>query len=216
MESSLSAVNSRSTLVVADTSAVINLSASGCAEKVIKALPHRIAIVDVVPTELAVGRGNGHTSADLLQNLLSKGAIDLVSLDDAAAQHFEELVIGPTALTLDDGEAATIAYAAANGGMALLDERKAIRIATKRFPSLRLGSTVDLFADSSVAQSLGHLGLPDALFKALRDGRMRVLPPHLAWVVNIIGSDRAALCASLPDTVRNQRGSRQQPLPRGR
>src|SRR5207253_3083927 len=118
-------------------------------------------------------------------------------LDDAATQHFEELVIGPAALTLDDGEAATIAYAAVNGGTALLDERKAIRIANERFPTLRLGSTVDLFADPTVEQALGHANLADALFNALRNGRMRVLPQHLAWV-GMIGPERAALCASLP------------------
>jgi len=80
-----------SAVVIADTSTVINLSATGFAEGIVKAFPHPITVVDVVPDELALGRANGHNSADLLEKLLSQRAIDLVSLDDAATQHFEEL-----------------------------------------------------------------------------------------------------------------------------
>jgi hypothetical protein len=44
--------------------------------------------------------------------------------------------------------------------------------------------------------------LGDAVFNALHDGRMRVLPHHLERVVGLIGHERAALCQSLPRSVR--------------
>ena len=116
------------TLLVADTSAVINLHATGCAEQLIDALPYRFVVVDIVAAELASGRCRGHPNADLLQSLVEQRLVEVTTLDDAASLHFEELVIGPAAETLDDGEAATIAYAVVRNGTVILDERKGIRI----------------------------------------------------------------------------------------
>jgi predicted nucleic acid-binding protein len=59
-------------------------------------------------------------------------------------------VVGPAQTTLDDGEAATIAHAVALNGVALIDERKANRICTERFPELRIASTVDILVHPSV------------------------------------------------------------------
>jgi hypothetical protein len=52
------------TVTVADTSAVINLNATGCAGKIIAALPCRLVVVDAIPGELSIGRGR--EDADLL------------------------------------------------------------------------------------------------------------------------------------------------------
>lgn len=202
MGSSLSTMSDPGSLV-ADTSTVINLNASGRAAAVISALPHRIAVVDVVPGELANGRANGRRDADMFDDLVRAGIVDLVSLDGAGAQHFEELVVGPAAQTLDDGEAATIAYAAVIGAVAIIDERKALRICGERFPTLRTGCTVDLFAHPAVRKALGASALAEAVFNALHNGRMRVPPHHIAWVVGLIGRDRVGLCTSLPHAIRN-------------
>ena len=123
-------------------------------------------------------------------------------IDDAAAQHFEQLVVGPAARTLDDGEAATIAYAVSVGGVPVIDERKATRICSELFPALRMACTVDVLAHPEIQKGLGGPGLADAVFNALHFGRMRVLPHHVAWVVDLIGIDRASLCSSLPHSVR--------------
>jgi len=42
--------------------------------------------------------------------LVADQLFELVQLDGAAMAHFESLAIGPAIYTLDDGEAATIAY----------------------------------------------------------------------------------------------------------
>ena len=184
--------------LVADASTVINLIATGSAGDIIAALPNRIAVVDVVLGELETGRARGREAFDRLKELASSGALEIVELGDDALPYFEDLVIGPAVATLDDGEAATIAYALAHSSTALIDERKATRICRERFPNLRLACTIDVLIHGDVQQRLGRALLADAVFRALRDGRMGVLSHHLEWVIGVIGEERAAQCPSLP------------------
>ncbi len=188
--------------LVADTSAVINLIATGCAPAIIRALPTPLVVVDTVPAELEAGRRRGRRDSDRLNELVAGGFVQIVSLGEVASGYFEELVIGPAASTLDDGEAATIAYAVEHAGAVLIDERKATRICSERFPELRVGCTVDILTHPQVERNLGNEALAEAIFRALQDGRMRVLPHHLERVVGLIGEERAALCPSLPRSVR--------------
>ena len=118
-------------------------------------------------------------------------------------EHFTELVSGMTADTLEDDEAATIAYGLEHGATTLIDERKANRICAERFAALTIGCTVDLLAHDAIEAALGQIGLANAVFNALYHGRMRVRPRHVDWVVNLIGPERAAQCASLPRSVRS-------------
>jgi predicted nucleic acid-binding protein len=173
--------------LVGDTSAVINLNATGCAREILRALPKRFLVVDAVSRELDRGRGRGRADAEILQGMVSEKLIEVVTLDEAGEAHFERLVVGPAAETLDDGEAATIAYAAAGGLSAIIDERKATRLCAKHFPELRISSTVDILCHADVVRTLGGGPLGEAVFRALKNGRMRVLPQHLQWVVDLIG-----------------------------
>lgn len=185
-------------ILVADTSTIINLNATGCAKDILKALPCRIAAVDVVREELDNGRSKGRSDAARFEALVGDGLIEVVSLGSDGLLHFEGLVIGSASETLDDGEAATIAFAAEARAVALIDERKALRLGATRFPSLRLASTVDVLAHPAVVGTLGSTALADAIFNALAGARMRVLPHHIAGVVELIGPNRAAACVSLP------------------
>jgi predicted nucleic acid-binding protein len=187
---------------VADTSAIINLNATGFAPAILKALPNRLLVVDVVSLELKTGTPRGHGDARLLQDLVTAGIVEIVKLDDGAAHYFEQLVIGPAAMTLDDGEAATIAYAAAHSGTVIIDERKGDRICRQRFPDVPIASTIDILAHSATQEHLGQENLVQAVFHALSDGRMSVLSQHTNWVVDLIGTDLAAQCPSLPTNVR--------------
>ncbi len=188
--------------LVADASAVINLIATGCAPKIVEALPSRIVAVDVIPGELDIGRARGRKQADRLQELVTAGYIDIVALSDGAWQYFEQLVVGAAVDTLDDGEAATIAYAVEHGGIAIIDEKKATRLCGERFPALSLTSTVDILLHPDVRRHLGEQALRDAVFAALRDARMAVFPHQLDKVVRLIGAERAAQCPSLPRSFR--------------
>jgi predicted nucleic acid-binding protein len=188
--------------VIADTSAIINLNSTGHAPEIVRALPNKLVVVDAVPTELDEGRERGRQDADLLNSLVAAGLIEIVKLNDTCAIHFERLVVGPASMTLDDGEAATIAYAFVHEGIAIIDERKATRICREMFPELRISSTVDILAHPDVWRGLGKQLLAEAVLNALRNGRMRVLPHHIEWVVDLIGPEQAAACVSLPSSAR--------------
>jgi predicted nucleic acid-binding protein len=196
-----------SALLVADASTVINLNASGCACRVIEALPNRVLVVDIVREELEGGRHRQRSDADLLDDLVKNKLIEIDSLDAAGEGYFEQLVIGDAKDTLDDGEAATIAHAASLNGVAVFDEKKATRICGERFPALHLGRTMDIFGHPLVRGALGADGLANAVFNALFYGRMRVFPHYVDWVVALIGMDRAEQCKSLPRSVRVARSA---------
>lgn len=202
---SLSSLTDGWPFLVADASVVINLNASGCAEKVLAALQGRVKVVDIVPGELKQGQHRQRQDAMLLEKLAASGHVEIVSLDDNGERYFEQLVVGPAQMTLDDGEAATIAYAAAHGAVAVIDEAKAKRICGQLFPELRMACSVDIFIHHAVQNALGDNGLANAVFNALYHGRMRVFPQHLDWIVRLIGRERAGLCASLPKHIRAPR-----------
>lgn len=189
-------------LLVMDTSIIINLNATGCVNRILEALPHRVAVLDVVVGELEYGRSKGRNDATMLADLAKAGLVTIASLDDAALLQFESLVVGASGDTLDDGEAATIAYAVSTNSCALIDERKAKRICATRFPQMHLGCTLDIMSHQAVQLALGQPGLADALHSALVSARMRVPPHYMDWLVNLIGYERAAACSCLPETVR--------------
>ncbi|MDA8031317.1 MAG: hypothetical protein MPK62_09375 [Alphaproteobacteria bacterium] len=120
-----------------------------------------------------------------------------------ALDHFEKLVAGSARGTLGDGEAATIAIALEIDGIPLLDDHKACGICDKRYPKLSYGCSIDIFAHAEVGRALGTSGLALAVFNALMKARMRVLPQHERWVVNLIGPERAAQCGSLSRSARS-------------
>lgn len=202
-----SCLNDPTALVVADASVAINLNATGFSEAILGALPNRVVVTNEVRLELEVDRRNGRSDADALSALVGTGHIEIVQLGDLGLGRFTGLVLGPAAQTLDDGEAATIAYALEHGATALIDERKASKICANRFSALPTGCTVDLLAQDDVRTALGADNLADAVFNALYSGRMRVLAHHMDWVVELIGAERAARCPSLPRSVRTIQGA---------
>lgn len=190
------------TPLVLDASVAINLNATGFAADIIRALPNRKIVLDVVFAELAGGRQNGRRDADLLSELIAERLVEITTLGSLAEEIFGRLVTGGAAETLDDGEAATIAYAVEHNAIAIIDERKATRICGSKFPTLPLGCTIDLFTHSNVWHALGRHDLSLAVLNALQGAKMSVLPHHVEWVAELIGPENAALCTSLPRSAR--------------
>jgi predicted nucleic acid-binding protein len=198
----LSCLSEHTAPVVGDASTVINLNATGCAAAILRSIPNEFVIMDVVLDELGEDVRRGRNDALLVSELVSHGLVKVASLSSLQNDDFEHLVSGSTAATLDDGEAATIAYASEHRVAALIDERKAIQICCIKYPDVLVGSTVDFLALECVEAALGRTALANAAYEALQGARMRVLPRHLDWVVTLIGPDRAAHCESLPRRVR--------------
>jgi predicted nucleic acid-binding protein len=180
-----------------DASAIINLNASRCAPDILRALPERLLVIDVVVSELEEGRKTGREDAQMLAGLLQAQLIKKESLGEPESTLFEALVSGSAAATLDDGEAATIAYASGHSLPIVLDDQKARRIWQERFSHLSLRSSVDLFRHAAVQRALGQERLAGAVFNALQTARMRVLVEHTRWVTALIGDANARVCRSL-------------------
>jgi predicted nucleic acid-binding protein len=184
--------------IVADTSAVINLQGTLHAAEVIRALPHRIAVTDQVCSELEDGTDKGHKSAEQLRVLIDGGLISRTSLSKGGAVVYQSLIAGTTTQTLDDGEAATIACALELGGIALIDERKALKLCAVSYPQLEIVSSAEVLMHQVLEDVLGLAKQREALLNALQRARMRV-PAHLVLSVRkFIGDEAAARCPSLP------------------
>jgi predicted nucleic acid-binding protein len=189
-------------VLIADASVVINLNATGEARNIIKALPNRWAVTENTLAELTGGARNGHDDARQLRALIEDGVVDLVGLGETGASLYETLVDGSALRTLDDGEAATIAYAYEVGGIAMIDERKARSLCANSFPELPVVSTIEMLLHDAVASALGEKGRSDAIVNALQLARMRVPLDQISRIVAVIGEKNAVLCTSLPKAVR--------------
>ena len=98
-----SCLNDPTVAVVADTSVVINLNATGFAQAILDALPNPFVVVEEVAIELEGGRRNGRKATDGLNALIAAGQVEIVRLGSDGMLHFGGLVSGPAADTLDDG-----------------------------------------------------------------------------------------------------------------
>jgi predicted nucleic acid-binding protein len=199
---SLSCLTDPSLPIVADTSAVINLNASGCAAAVLRALPNRVVLTDVVLAELRTDKRTGRDDAKLVRYLIDEDLAAVAAVADLKKDHFAALVAGPAAETLDDGEAATIACALEINAVAIIDDRKAVSLCARKHPSLLVASTVDVFMHAAIDTALGHAALSDAMYAALQSARMRVPRRYEEWVVGMVGETRARLCPSLRGVLR--------------
>ena len=197
--------------VVADTSVVINLNATGCSEALLAALPNQVLIAEQVMWELQDQRSRQYADAEMLSNLVDLDLIRVMALGETAHEIWAELVSGAAVATLDDGEAATIATALDRGGLALIDERKALRICASRFEELPTGTTVELLRHPQIQESLPSKELADAVFNAAYKARMRVQHHHAEWVLDLIGRKRAESCSSLSRILRTTELARPQP-----
>lgn len=197
--------------VVADTSVVINLNATGCSEALLAAMPNQVLLAELVVSELEDQRSRQHQDAEMLSKLVDLDLIRVIALGESAQAVFTQLVAGSAAETLDDGEAATIATALERDGLALIDERKALRICASRFEELPTGTTVDLLRHPRIQETLPREELANLVFNAAYRGRMRVQHHHGDWLLELIGRERAELCSSLSWILRSTRP--QGPLP---
>jgi len=188
--------------IALDSSVIVNLNATGFADRIVGALTSDVVIVSHVLRELERGEKNGYSDAADLRVLVADGSVLNLPLPSDANRTFLELVTGSAASTLGDGEAATIAYANASGAWAAIDERKARKICAARFSKLRILSTVDILGHPSVMESLTAKELSDAVFNALEVAHMQVQSHHFCWIAMQVGAERLSRCISLPRKIR--------------
>lgn len=200
----LSSINPNASLIV-DASVIINLIASGIPKEIFASFPNLACVVDdIILDELDRGNKNGHTDASALRALILDKTVKPVSMTDNCWAHFEDLVSGNAATTLDDGEAATLAYCATHQSIPVIDEKKANRICKEKYPKLFPLCSSELFMLAQRSGKIKDAQLAEAVYLALSKSRMRVMNDHAQWVVNLVGPQRAANCTSLPRSTRQK------------
>lgn len=176
-----------------DTSVFINLSGSGVISDILNALPHRILMTQEAAGELVPTARSGRNDLLVLQSEVAAGRIELLNLAASARLRFARL-ISDSERPLGDGEAATIAAAETQDGIAVIDDRRARIIGSTGY----LASSIDLFAHRNVIGNLGHRKLADAVYFALKNSRMAVQENQREWAISLLGIERALECNSLP------------------
>jgi predicted nucleic acid-binding protein len=186
-----------STTFVLDASVLINLLGSGAVERLLMALPGPVLIADRTFREVLRDPSGRIPPADIRQALAETGLVEVRSLDDTQALLYLELASAPDPDRLDDGEAATVALAVSCGAVPVLDETKACRVYRSCFPNHPLESTAGLFRRLNEGEQLPPDDLRSALYQALRQARMHVVPEETEWVVRTMGPELARQCPSL-------------------
>lgn len=185
------------TPLVLDTSVLINLHASTYGGRILSSLPNDILVPEIVASELEHETGRSNGEHQFIQDLATNRKVKLIVLDEREYEVFESLVSGSP--SLGDGEAATIATAVCRNYLPVIDERKGRQRAQAHIFGKQPGWSIDLFRHPKVVAELGEALCADALYFALRDGRMRIHEGHCDHVVNLIGVQHALDCNSLPN-----------------
>lgn len=189
--------------LVLDASVVINLLGCGIGSEILAVLPGKALIADRVERELRYHPVKGLEIDEPMRHWKSQAILETVVMDESMLFRYLDLVHRPSPDHLDDGEAASIAVAEELGAAVVLDERRARRMVSEQFTTLNLQSTAGLFRLAANTDVLDRETLATALYQALIKAQMRVVPEELiAWVVAVIGRERASQCRSLPKRFR--------------
>lgn len=185
--------------LVLDASAIINLLGTGSAAEIISLLRTEIFAERIAFEEVLRHPIPGADHAAELEDLAASGLLLVQDMDDAGREIFRDLAFSDLTSGLDDGEAATIAFALTHSisAVPVIDERKAASLFLRRWGSRVTISTITLLSDERVTKHLSRARLADAVYSALIHARMRVPRDARTWVDGLLGPDRAAQCSSL-------------------
>ena len=191
-------LNKLTPTIVLDASVVINLLACGDASRLLKTLDRKLIVPRQVVDEIAREPIRHADEANSFFMLLQSGVLHPHELDDAHYLTFVDLVGAAAPDSLGDGEAATIATAEQFQCMAIIDERKATRIARSRRPAHLTANTLDLYACDALASIYSKTDLATLVFNSMQHARMRIPVDFRNWVLDLIGEDKVKQCACFP------------------
>jgi predicted nucleic acid-binding protein len=182
--------------LVLDTSVLINLHACIYGARILSSVPNDIIIPDIVARELEHETSRRSGEYSFLNSLIATGVVARANLTEAEYELFRTLT--STSPSLGDGEAATIAIATTRRFMPVIDERRGRTRAGTLMQARAPGWSLDLFRHPVAIAALGDQLATNALYLALRDGRMRIPPESADSVIAIIGMERSRECTCLP------------------
>jgi predicted nucleic acid-binding protein len=187
MTFSSSLVNDPRPLVL-DTSVLINLHACTYGERILAAIPNGIRVPQIVAGELEHETSRKNGEHNFLRRLINRDKVTVADMTDKEYELFAKLTSG--SCSLDDGEAATIAIAAGRNLRPIIDEKKGRCRAATLMAGREPNWSLDLLRHPLVLQNLGDAHAADALYLALRDGRMRIPVKYSGYVVDLSRTPR--------------------------
>jgi hypothetical protein len=133
----------------------------------------------------------------MIQEMIDDELLIHKHIQGEAIKYFFELTGAPSPNDLDDGEAATLAIAITEPAIAIIDERKATKIANELCPETVLFSSLDIFSLQEVEDALTPSGISEALFNAIKHARMRVPAEYVGWVHERLELGQLQECSSM-------------------
>ena len=192
------------TPLILDTSVLINLHASRYGGRIIDTLPNAIMVPEIVASEMEHETSKTKGGQQFMKDLVHTNKVSLATMNKCEYGLFESLVSGSP--SLGDGEASTIVIGVSRGLLPVIDERRGRQRAHVYLSGKHPGWSLDLLRHPQVLADLCPSEACDALYYALRDGRMRIHESHCDAVVSVIGIQRALECSSLPKYKARQSG----------
>lgn len=193
----LSSLESSTCALALDTSVLIKIHKSSYGAEILRCIPNKKYITPIVREEMIRSIYQKDDAEKFIDQMISDSIIILSMLDNDELMIYEELISGNS--SLDDGEASTIAASIYRNASPVIDERKGRNRAIEILPERPPYWSLDLLFHSDVIEGLGSDRATEAVYLALKEGRMRIHPDHCDSVVHTIGIDRAIKCHSLPN-----------------
>lgn len=181
-------------LIVADSSVFINLIATDRFDEISQALDATFVATPAVWSEVARDPRTGIRIPGLLASFEQTASCVRGILSPTAAELSVEHIGAQSPDNLDDVGAQAIAYAVQESCGMALDERRTRRVAAARYPRIPLLSSLEVFQQPELAETLGLDLLRICVVEALQRGRMYVAPEHETWLWLLVGEAELARC----------------------
>lgn len=160
--------------LVLDASVIINLLGSDHAGEVLAAIDVSFVVEERTLKEIRRHPISGRSHVDELNALMVAGLIRIVRMADEAYEIYLGLIDDASPSSLGDGESAAIAVAATLGHCVVLDDRKARRVFSERYPRNPLLSTIQLFVGAAENCSVVNAKFEKIVELALSNSRMGI------------------------------------------
>lgn len=185
---------------VLDTSVLIYLQSCSSGKIILEAVKNRLVIAKEASDEILDSEHSYEESKRFAQSVIGSKLVQNVLLSDDERKIYEKLT-GRETGSLGKGEAATIAVAYERGHIAIIDDRRARRIAQKEFGLPLIGRAYDILVHPDAQSKLDNETLKDNIVQALQIEDLAFDENIKNDIIQFIGLENARKCQSLKGSI---------------
>lgn len=171
--------------LVLDASAIINLLGCGDMPGVLRALSVVCLVEEKTLSEVERHPASGYDHRPVIHALQQSSALKVERMSGPEYEIYISLVQGNLRGRLDDGESAAIALSS-RGYPVVIDENKARRVLTQKFPGTPFCSTLRLLLTAGQRESWSVEAVQHLVLLARRHARMGVPREERAQLQNLM------------------------------